>query len=218
MFRIEVIGNIGGDAEIKNDNGRQYVQFSIADTRRFRKEDGTEVETTNWISCFYRNTDSSVIQYLKKGTRVFVRGNGETRLFSSAKDRMMKAGVSINVSEIELVGGGSSDVVPRELVLPTGQIVEVHKFYAIDVSNMASVPQLVYDKRGLSYSVSNGGWITPIPQQQQQQTETQQQQTGAQLQQPVQQQQQLAQQQQQQQQNINVNKAVNADGAPEFPF
>lgn len=164
MFRIEIIGNIGGDAEIKNDNGRMYVQFSVADTRRYKKEDGTDVEKTNWVSCFYRNADSEVVKYLKKGTRVFVRGNGETRLFSSEKDRMMKAGVSINVSEIELVGGGSSDPVPRELALPTGQLIPVSKFYYIDNRELNPKPTVLYDRKGQPYEVAETGFVYP-PQQ-----------------------------------------------------
>lgn len=174
MFRIETIGNLGGDAEIKNDNGRQYVQFSVADTRRYKKEDGTEVETTNWISCFYRNVDSEVVKYLKKGTRVFVRGNGETRLFSSQKDRMMKAGVSINVSEIELVGGGSSDPVPTTLYLPTGQMIPVYKFFYIDNNQMAEKPTVLYDRKGQPYEVAPNGFITPPPQPAQQPTSDEQ--------------------------------------------
>lgn len=170
MFKVSVIGNIGGDAEVKNDNGRQYVQFSVADTRKFTKEDGTKQEITNWISCFYRNADSEVVKYLKKGTRVFVRGNGELRLFSSAKDRMMKAGCSINVQEIELVGGGSSDEVPRELSLPTGQILPVYKAFFIDVRNMNEVPTELYDRKGVSYNVDANGYITP-PQSKQQSNE-----------------------------------------------
>lgn len=161
MFKIEAIGNLGGDAEIKNDNGRMYVQFSVADTRKFKKEDGTEQEVTNWISCFYRNHDSEVVKYLKKGTRVFVRGNGDLRLFSSAKDRMMKAGCSINVQEIELVGGSSSDTVPRELALPTGQIIPVYKAYYIDSQQFTELPSLLYDRRGISYHVDGNGFVLP---------------------------------------------------------
>ncbi len=165
MFKIEVIGNIGGDAEVKNDNGRIYVQFSVADTRKFTKEDGTRQEITNWISCFYRNADSEVVKYLKKGTRVFVRGNGELRLFSSAKDRMMKAGASINVQEIELVGGQSEDV-PRELALPTGEIVPTYKCHYIDIQSFKpkDKPTQLFDRKGQLYTVDTNGFITP-PQQ-----------------------------------------------------
>lgn len=159
MLRIEIIGNIGGNAEVKNDNGRKYVQFSVADSRKYKKEDGTEVEVTNWVSCFLRNLDSAVVPFLKKGTRVFVRGNGELRLFSSAKDRMMKPGLSINVAEVELVGGSASDEVPRELALPTGQLVGITKLYWIDVTKMQEKPTVMYDRRGNPYNIDANGFI-----------------------------------------------------------
>lgn len=164
MLKLEVIGNLGSDAEIKDDNGRKYVQFSVADTRRFTKADGTKSEATNWVSCFMRNPDAEVIKYLKKGTKVFVRGNGELRIFSSAKDRMMKAGVSINVQEVELVGG-SSDEIPRELAVPeTGMLIQVSKYYWADVSKLDARPTFLYDRAGRMYSVDSNGFIT-APQQ-----------------------------------------------------
>lgn len=161
MLRTEIIGNIGGDAEIKNDNGRQYVQFSVADTRRFTASDGTKQEVTNWVSCFYRNPEAEVVKYLKKGTRVYVRGNAELRLFSSAKDRKMKAGLSINVAEIELVGG-TSEAVPRELATPTGELIYTYKAYYIDTRNYNEtnpMPGVLYDRRGNPYSVTQNGFI-----------------------------------------------------------
>lgn len=161
MFKIELIGNLGADVEVKNDNGRQYAQFSVADTRRFKKDDGTESEVTNWFSCFYRNVDSDVLKYLKKGTRVFVRGNGELRLFSSAKEHAMKAGASINVMEIELVGGGSTDAIPRQVALSTGAIVGVYKAYYIDANLTDHKECLVYNVRtGESYNCDCHGFVT----------------------------------------------------------
>lgn len=218
MFRIEAIGNLGGDAEIKNDNGRQYVQFSVADTRKFKKEDGTEVEQTNWISCFYRNTDSEVVKYLKKGTKVFVRGNGELRLFSSAKDRMMKAGASINVNEIELVGGSAADDVPRELALPNGMIIPIMKFYAGDYRNLAQMPTVLYDRRGQAYNVDAKGWIKPSAPLQQPAEQQQQQTAAQQQQQPAQQQQQPQQEQKKLQHEYSLNEHQTNGTEPPLPF
>lgn len=173
MLRVEVIGNIGGDAIVKDDNGRKYAQFSVADSRRFKKSDGTESEVTNWVSCFMRNVDAAVMPYLKRGTRVYVRGNGELRLFSSAKDRRMKAGLSINVSEIELVGG-STDSVPRQLAFPsTGRIVPVAKYYWVNLqgaTDQEKVNYCLYDQRGNPYPYNDLGFIS-VPNQQQQQME-----------------------------------------------
>lgn len=159
MFKIEVIGNLGADAEVKVDNGRQYCQFSVADTRKFKNADGTDTEVTTWVSCFMRNTEAEVIKYLKKGTKVFVRGNGDLRVFSSAKDRMMKAGASVNVSEIELVGGSSDDM-PRRLALPNGQLLDIRKLYWVDLSSFDPKPAQITDMQGVIYNVDANGFVT----------------------------------------------------------
>lgn len=165
MFKVEIIGNLGNDVEIKSDNGRMYAQFSVADTRRFKKDDGTETEVTNWVSCFLSNHESKVLQFLKRGQRVFVRGNGELRLYSSAKERKMKAGLSINVQEIELVGASSSDSVPRELALESGELINVNKLFWINVDSMQPKPTVAYDRRGMPYAINEQGFVI-APQQQ----------------------------------------------------
>lgn len=161
MFKIEVTGNLGSDAQIKCENGRKWVQFSVADTRRFKKEDGTVEEITNWVSCFMSNVESAVIPFLKRGTKVYARGSGDLRLFSSKKDRRMKPGVSINVSEIELLGS-SSDPVPRELAAETGELFDVQKYFWVNVENCTLKPNVLYDKRGLSYLINEQGFVTPL--------------------------------------------------------
>lgn len=159
MFRVELIGNLGRNAEIKNDNGRVYVQFSVAHSSRFTKADGTVSETTMWATCFYRSADAEVVKYLKAGIRVYVRGNADLRLYSSEKDRRMKAGISVNVTEIELVGS-ASDPVPRQLVTEQGQIIDVMKWYYVDIKQFGQdSPTLLYDRKGSAYGLDKNGII-----------------------------------------------------------
>ena len=46
MLQIEVIGNIGADAEIKEFGGKKYVSFNVAHSERRKDANGTTVETT----------------------------------------------------------------------------------------------------------------------------------------------------------------------------
>lgn len=159
MFKVEIIGNLGGDAELKVDGGRKYVQFSVADSRRYKREGGTEAEVTNWVSCFLRDAESRILPYLKRGQRVFVRGNGELRLFSSAKDRRMKAGISISVAEIELIGIASSDAVPSQLASEDGVLVPVTKHYWVNVPEKAGQEFVMFGRKGESYVVNANGFV-----------------------------------------------------------
>lgn len=47
MLQIEVIGNIGADAEIKEFGGKKYVSFNVAHSERRKDASGTTVESTN---------------------------------------------------------------------------------------------------------------------------------------------------------------------------
>lgn len=158
MFRVEVTGNLGAKAEIKSDQGRKYVQFSVADTRRWKDEQGNEHTQTTWFSCFYRNVDAEVVKYLERGTKVFVRGHGDLRIYSSEKERKMMAGCSINVTEIELLGG-SSDEVPRRLYTLEGELVDVTKWFYVATHPAGTILQSLGGDR---YEVIEGGWVKPV--------------------------------------------------------
>ena len=41
MLQIEVIGNIGADAEIKEFGGKKYVSFNVAHSERRKDASGT---------------------------------------------------------------------------------------------------------------------------------------------------------------------------------
>ena len=49
MLQIEVIGNIGADAEIKEFGGKKYVSFNVAHSERRKDANGTTVESTTWV-------------------------------------------------------------------------------------------------------------------------------------------------------------------------
>ena len=105
----------------------------VAHTNKYKKEDGSEVEQTTWVDVTMNNPESKVIPFLKAGVKVFVRGNASLRVYSSQKDRCMKAGLTINAVEVELCGG-MSELVPKQLVVPeTGALVDVKKYYQADI-------------------------------------------------------------------------------------
>lgn len=119
MIRLEVIGNLGANAERKVENGRSYVQFRVAHTDKFLNNQGQQIESTMWVSCFWESDGGKLLQYLLKGVKVFVRGNLGVRIYDSAATHKKEVGVSLNVREIELCGG-------RQETQPTTQLQEVH--------------------------------------------------------------------------------------------
>lgn len=164
MLKVSLIGNLGADVEIKESNGSKFATMRVAHTNRYRTESGEQREQTIWVDVTWNNMESEVLKFLKAGTKIFVRGNASLRVYSSQKDRCMKAGLTIAAHEIELCGG-SSDAVPRQLIVPdSGQVVDVAKFYQanIDTKNFKKDDVAVlFDTRGNHYNLVKGGWVAP---------------------------------------------------------
>ena len=108
MFLANVIGYLGADAEVKTADGREFVTFRIAHTRKYKDAQGTNHETTQWIDCVISGRPN-VTQYLQKGVQVYVSGLVELRVYDSAKDHCKKAGVQVRVQSIELLGSANKD-------------------------------------------------------------------------------------------------------------
>ena len=166
MFKVEFIGNLGADAEIKESNGSKFVAMRIALTDKWTTETGEKRESTTWADVTMSNTESKIIPYLKSGVKVFVRGNGSLRVYSSPKEKKMKAGIQCAATEIELCGG-VSELVPRQLVDPdTGNLIDTTKYYWCngDTKGMkAQDTKLLIDTRGNQYLMDKRGFVAPVP-------------------------------------------------------
>lgn len=164
MLKIEMIGNLGADVEVRDVNGSKFASFRMAHTDKWTNQSGEEKESTIWVDVTVNNTESKVLQYLKSGVKVFVRGIGRLRVYSSQKDRCMKAGLTIIANEIELCGG-SSDEVPRELYNPDdGHVFKVAKYYQSDLDTSKWKKDdtgLLVDRQARRYVVVKGGWVAP---------------------------------------------------------
>lgn len=166
MLKVELIGNLGADAEVKESNGSKFVVMRVAHTSKYTDQNAQTHEKTTWVDVTINDAETKVLPYLKAGVKVFVRGNADLRVYSSPKDRCMKAGLSVSAFEIELCGG-SSDTVPRELIVPqNGSLVKVNKFYCCDLDTSKWKKEdtdTLVDKQMRQYTVVKGGWVAPVP-------------------------------------------------------
>ena len=166
MFKVEVIGNVGADAQVKNEGGKPFIAFTLAHQEKWTDDVGTVHEATQWIDVIINDAESKVAQYIKSGVKVYVRGDARLRVFSSAKDRKMKAGITVSAREIDLCGG-SSDEVPTQVIDPNdGTIYAVTKFYwsNADTKGMKKDDVKPFtDRRGRHYVMNNNGFVFPAP-------------------------------------------------------
>lgn len=101
MLVIEFCGYVGNDAEIKEFNGQKFISFNVATSERYKDAQGNTVSRTTWVSCL-KPGESAVVQYLKKGTQVFVRGDFSAKTFTGANG--VQVGVNCRVRELQLLG------------------------------------------------------------------------------------------------------------------
>jgi single-strand DNA-binding protein len=81
--KVILIGNLGADPEVRRLNsGDQVVNFRLATSESWRdKTSGERKEKTEWhnVVVFNENIGKVVEQYCKKGTKVYVEGQLQTR-------------------------------------------------------------------------------------------------------------------------------------------
>lgn len=155
MNRLEVIGNLGADAEVKAENGKQFVSLSIADTRRRKKADGTTQESTMWVSATINGDGGELLKYLVKGAKVCAIGEMEVRTYHSEKQRALVAGVKMFVRDIQLISTNVDDV-PRDLYDADGVAHHVTKHFYCDTAKKKEL----YNRSGEVFTCDKQGWVT----------------------------------------------------------
>ena len=98
-------GRLGRDAEQKYiPNGTAVTEFSVAVDVGFGDK-----KTTLWPRCaMFGDRGAKVAQYLLKGQQVGISGSVNLREWTN-KDGETKTSLEVRVSEIDLIGGKSSD-------------------------------------------------------------------------------------------------------------
>ena len=107
MLVAEIIGNIGNDAQVKDFNGKKYTAFNVAHSEKFKNQQGVETERTTWVSVL-KPGESGLVQYLKKGTPVFVRGELSFKQYEDS-NHQKQIGVNCLAREVQLLPGGKRD-------------------------------------------------------------------------------------------------------------
>lgn len=112
MIRLEIIGNLGADVEKRVQNGNTFFSFRVAHSEKKVSQNTGEVTTeTTWVSCSCNYISDKLLEYLKKGTKVFVRGYVSFKMFKY--DHEQRIGINLFATEIELCGGKQNELEPK---------------------------------------------------------------------------------------------------------
>jgi single-strand DNA-binding protein len=96
--KVILVGNLGRDPEVRRMNsGDPVVTFSVATSESWRdKQTGERKEKTEWhrVVIFNENLGKIAEQYLKKGSKVYIEGQLQTRKYQD-KDGVEKSSTEI---------------------------------------------------------------------------------------------------------------------------
>lgn len=157
MFKATIIGNLGANAELHNENGSEFVTFKVAHNERFKSKDGSVNERSVWVSCILNGRADGLVPYLVKGATVAVFGDLRLKTYHSAKMHSLVAGADLFVRSIDLIGS-RPDNIPSRLYDTDGVLHDVTKWYYCDT---AKGRQLL-TQSGDMYTVDANGWVSPM--------------------------------------------------------
>lgn len=104
MQRITVVGHLGQDAIIKENNGKKVISFPVCHSESYVNTQGVKVDRQVWHKCAYwLDKETKIAEYLKSGTQVMVEGNVNANAYQNNAGEL-KAELKVNVYSILLLG------------------------------------------------------------------------------------------------------------------
>ena len=80
--KVILVGNLGDDPEVRSlNNGGEVVNMRVATSENWKDRDGNRQERTEWhnVVIFNENLGRVAKNYLKKGSKVYLEGQIQTR-------------------------------------------------------------------------------------------------------------------------------------------
>ncbi len=120
--KVILVGNLGRDPEVRSfQNGGRVCNLSVATSESWKdKASGERKEKTEWhrVVVFVENIIGVAERYLKKGSKVYIEGQLETRKYTD-KDGAEKYTTEITLrpyrgelTMLDGAGGGERSAVP----------------------------------------------------------------------------------------------------------
>ena len=103
--RVQLIGNVGNDPEIKNlDGGKKVAHLNIATNDSYKNDKGEKVEQTEWHRVVAWGKTAEIIEkYVTKGIQIALEGKLTNRSYDD-KNGEKRYITEVVVSEVMLLG------------------------------------------------------------------------------------------------------------------
>lgn len=131
MKKIQILGNLTADAEIKRlESGTQILNFTVAVNTSYKNKQGERVKKTDYFDCFqFHGADRQIgmAPYLRKGQKFLIEGEPEASAYIN-KESVAVGKVKISVNEIYFAGSsGQADALANQ---PSAQELNNNSFTA----------------------------------------------------------------------------------------
>ncbi len=103
--RVQLIGNVGNDPEIKNlDGGKKVAHLSIATNDSYRNDKGEKIDQTEWHRVVAWGKTAEIIEkFVTKGTQLALDGKLTNRSYDD-KNGEKRYITEVVVSEVHFFG------------------------------------------------------------------------------------------------------------------
>ncbi|HEY1657102.1 MAG TPA: single-stranded DNA-binding protein [Candidatus Sulfotelmatobacter sp.] len=107
LNRVQLIGNLGKDPEVKyTPQGTPVAKLTIATNERFKDKAGEWQDRTEWHNVvLWQRLAEIAGEYLKKGGKVFIEGRLQTRSWDDKTSGQKKYMTEVVASDLILLGG-----------------------------------------------------------------------------------------------------------------
>jgi len=103
MFKLILSGVLGNDADVKEVGNSKVVNFNVAVSMDHKDKDGNKIEKTEWVrASLWRDQNSKIGDYLKKGKKILIEGIPEAEAYKN-KDGEIRSSLSVRVKDLEFV-------------------------------------------------------------------------------------------------------------------
>jgi single-strand DNA-binding protein len=110
LNKVQIIGHVGRDPEMRSTQGGQAVtNFTVAVNRNRRDQAGNTTEETEWfrVVCFDKLGEIAD-QYLRRGGQVFVEGRLQSRKYTD-REGIERTAVEVVAGDLVLLGGRQAE-------------------------------------------------------------------------------------------------------------
>ena len=128
LNKVTLIGNLGQDPEIRSTNdGKEIANFSMATTESWKdKMSGEKKDKTEWhrVVCFNEGLTRVIKNYVKKGTKLYIEGQLQTRKWvdNNNQDRYTTEIILQNFNSTLILLDSRGDVQQNKSISPKNNI------------------------------------------------------------------------------------------------